>query len=65
MIIIYIAYWIIIKLGDLKKGSSVENFLDLLSISNTSLLIFDNRYHGYYLHGQNNTGSSEGDLKYL
>jgi len=28
------------------------NFVDLLSLANISVIIFDSRYHGYYLHGR-------------
>ena len=27
-------------------------FVDLLSLSNVSMLIFSERYHGYYIHGR-------------
>jgi meckelin len=29
-----------------------QEFMDLCSVSNISLLIMDQHYHGYYLHGQ-------------
>jgi len=27
-------------------------FIDLLSLSNISMIIFDESYHGYYVHGR-------------
>lgn len=29
-----------------------QDFMDLCSVSNISLLIMDQNFHGYYLHGQ-------------
>jgi meckelin len=29
-----------------------QDFMDLCSVSNISLLIMDQHFHGYYLHGQ-------------
>ncbi len=29
-----------------------EQFVDLLSLANVSLFVFDARYHGFYLHGR-------------
>ena len=55
--------YIIKKIYDNFFGSSIENFLDLLSLSNISILIFDSNIHGFYLHGNNNMGSSEGELE--
>lgn len=39
--------------------------MDLLAISNISVVIFDYGVHCYYLHGQNKNGSSEGTIEYL
>jgi len=36
--------------------------LDLITISNISLLLLNSPIHGYYLHGFNNTGTSEGEF---
>ena len=44
------------------RGDAVADFLDLITISNISIVCFNSKIHGYYLHGQNNTGTSEGDF---
>lgn len=62
---IYLIYRIMLFLKDYRVGDPIANFLDFISISNISILVFDSRYHGYYLHGQNNAGSSEGEIDYL
>ena len=42
-----------------------ENFIDLCSISNISIIIFDESLHGYYIHGMNPLGQAEGSLQYI
>jgi len=36
-----------------------EEVVDLCSICNISLLLFDNTFHGYYIHGRSPYGQSE------
>ena len=36
-----------------------ENFTDLCAICNISLLMFDNEYRGYYIHGRSPYGQAE------
>lgn len=36
-----------------------QEFIDLCSISNISLLMFDESYHGYYIHGRSPYGQAE------
>lgn len=36
----------------------IENFIDLCSVSNISIIIFDEALHGYYIHGMNPLGQS-------
>jgi meckelin len=43
----------------------IENFIDLCSVSNISIIIFDEALHGYYIHGMNPLGQSEGTLSYI
>ena len=43
----------------LKNPLQVENFIDLCSVSNISIFIFDESVHGYYIHGQSPGGISE------
>ncbi len=42
-----------------------EDFVDLCCISNISIFIFDETLHGYYIHGRNPIGKSEGSLEYI
>lgn len=34
----------------------IENFVDLCSVCNISVLIFDHSFHGYYIHGRSPYG---------
>lgn len=43
----------------------VEDFVDLCCISNISVFIFDETLHGYYIHGRNPIGKSEGSLEHI
>lgn len=36
-----------------------EEFIDLCSITNISILMFDNSFHGYYIHGRSPYGQAE------
>lgn len=36
-----------------------EEFQDLCSMANCSLLIFDESFHGYYIHGRSPYGQAE------
>ncbi|MEE4247263.1 MAG: hypothetical protein V2I33_17760 [Kangiellaceae bacterium] len=40
-------------------------FVDLCSISNISVFIFDELLHGYYIHGESPTGNSDGTMEEL
>ena len=42
-----------------------QEFMDLCSVSNVSLLIMDQNYHGYYLHGKAPWGRSDLTLSEL
>lgn len=39
--------------------------MDLCSIANVSIVIIDNTLHGYYIHGENPIGVSEGSTDHL
>jgi len=43
----------------------IQDFTDLCSISNISIFILDDNYHGYYVHGQSPSGQSEGSAEDL
>lgn len=51
----------------IKFPTDLQNFTDLCSVANVSLLIFDNQAecHGYYIHGLNPVGASEGTIEDL
>lgn len=40
-------------------GNAILNFIDLCSVSNISVFILDEIYHGYYIHGRCPYGRSE------
>lgn len=43
----------------------MEDFVDLCSVANISIFILDGGLHGYYIHGQNPFGFSEGSSEHL
>lgn len=49
----------------IKFPTPLQNFTDLCSVANISLFIFDSFCHGYYVHGINPVGSSEGTIEDL
>lgn len=42
-----------------------EDFVDLCSIANISIFMLDDNLHGYYIHGENPFGFSEGSIQHL
>ncbi|CDW85678.1 meckelin isoform 4 [Stylonychia lemnae] len=42
-----------------RKPLNIEEFTDLCAMSNISVLMFDNQFHGYYIHGRSPYGQSE------
>ena len=42
-----------------------ENFVDLCAVSNISIFVFNSYLHGYYIHGMNPMGQSEGNLGFI
>ncbi len=36
-----------------------QDFMDLCSVANISLLLMDENFHGYYIHGQAPSGNSD------
>lgn len=57
--------YVLRKLLSFKIPTSLTNFVDLCSVANISIFIQDSPYHGYYIHGQNPFGSSEGTVEDL
>ena len=54
------------KLVTLKVATPAMDFADLCSVANISIFIFEPMSHGFYIHGLNPVGTSEGtvdDLK--
>ena len=43
----------------------IEDFVDLCSVANISIFIVDDNLHGYYIHGENPFGFSEGSAEHL
>jgi len=50
------------KLIVLRFPTPVQEFTDLCSIANVSLMVFDKEFHGYYVHGMSPSGSAEGSI---
>lgn len=48
-----------------KMATPPMNFVDLCSMANISIFIFSSYYHGYYIHGLNPVGASEGSIEDL
>ncbi|CAF0912475.1 unnamed protein product [Rotaria sordida] len=44
-------------------GDKIINFIDLCSVSNISIIILDQIYHGYYIHGRSPHGISDVNIK--
>ena len=42
-----------------------DEFTDLCSIANISVLMFDETYHGYYIHGRSPYGQAEVSIEML
>jgi len=59
MLIISTVLFAITWLKGLVFGSAIQNYMDFVSLTNISMLILDSKHHGYYVHGENNAGSSE------
>lgn len=45
--------------------TAVQNFTDLCSVANISILILDQSLHGFYIHGESPTGSADGTIEEL
>ena len=45
--------------GKITGGTSTQNFVDLCSVLNISVLMFDETFGGYYIHGSSPYGSTE------
>jgi len=50
------------KLIILRFPTPVQEFTDLCSIANISIIVFDKQFHGYYLHGMAPSGQAEGSI---
>jgi len=50
------------KLIVLRFPTPVQEFTDLCSIANISIIVFDKQFHGYYLHGMAPSGQAEGSI---
>jgi hypothetical protein len=43
--------------------NQIYNFIDLCSVSNISVFILDETYHGYYIHGRSPHGKADVNIK--
>ena len=59
MYAIGIAQYVIKYLIKFRVPLKIEEFTDLCAICNISVLMFDNEFHGYYIHGRSPYGQSE------
>lgn len=46
-------------------GSKINQFVDLCTLANMSILLFDEHMHGYYIHAQAPWGTSDIPLDWL
>lgn len=60
-VILYLVRYAIVFLYPL----DYMNFVDLCSVANVSLFIFDEKFHGYYIHGESPANSSDVTLDVL
>jgi meckelin len=44
-------------------ADKIVNFVDLCSVSNISVFILDQHYHGYYIHGRSPHGTTDVNMK--
>ena len=59
------SYLVLRKIVIFKIATPAMNFVDLCSIANISIFIFESFAHGYYIHGLNTVGTSEGTVEDL
>ena len=50
-LLVCIGCFLISSILSFKKPSKLRDFLDLCSVSNISVFLFDSQNHGFYLHG--------------
>lgn len=46
-------------------GNQINSFVDLCTLSNISLVMLDEHFHGYYIHGKAPWGSSDIPIDWL
>lgn len=51
--------YILEALNSYASSLKFQEFMDLCSVSNISLLIMDENFHGYYIHGKSPWGKSD------
>lgn len=56
MYIIGIIQYVLRYLVKFRVPLATEEFTDLCAMSNISVLMFDNQFHGYYIHGRSPYG---------
>lgn len=64
LIIMYLQF-VVRKVISNLKATPVQNFIDLCSIANISVMVLDEYLHGYYIHGVSPNGSAETGLDEL
>ena len=65
LLIIMYTQFIIRKVMSTHMATPVQNFIDLCSIANVSVMVLDEFLHGYYIHGVSPNGTSETGLDEL
>lgn len=65
LLVIGYGQYIIKKLFSIWASTPMNNFIDLCSISNISILVLDEFLHGYYIHGISPNGYAEQSLDEL
>ncbi|CAF4599618.1 unnamed protein product [Rotaria sp. Silwood1] len=59
----FIQYFVYIIIYQRLIGDKILNFVDLCSVSNISVFILDQNYHGYYIHGRSPHGIADVNIR--
>jgi meckelin len=65
LLVIMYSQFIIKKILSNQFATPVQNFIDLCSVANVSVMVLDEFLHGYYIHGVSPNGSAETGLDEL
>lgn len=61
LLLLYLVYWAGRWVASYFFPLPTQEFVDFLSVTNISVVIFDGLFHGYYIHGKSPSGRADGD----